>query len=232
MGWESSAPDQQGRGFPPFSGDTTAWTAESLTKKIAEVIVVSLRDAGLIEWGSSVTLLDHLYVGEQAGGYVRVFLEEAEEDERALFTEALSEVFSPPLNARYVIQRFVDLKEFSIRTRHPWFANVLPALLKKYFAEQYEHIDTERELVMLHAVPAVMAKNKEQSNHFQKTLEQIGQPGRADLYPAWRRARLFDRGGRSRIADDRKSRIERVLPLTLNRWCSTKQVSGVFTSIR
>ena len=170
-------PDQQGRGFPPFSGDTTAWTAESLTKKIAEVIVVSLRDAGLIKWGSSVTLLDHLYVGEQAGGYVRVFLKEAEEDERALFTEALSEVFSPPLNARYVIQRFVDLKEFSIRTRHPWFANVLPALLKKYFAEQYEHIDTERELFMLHAVPAVMAKNKEQATIFKQHWNKLVSPG-------------------------------------------------------
>ena len=54
-------------------------------------------------------------VGEQAGGYVRVFLEEADERDRELFTESLSEVFSPTVDARYVIQRFVDLKEFSIR---------------------------------------------------------------------------------------------------------------------
>ena len=171
------APDQVGLGFPPFSGNTTAWTAESLTKRIAEAIVCSLRDAGLVQWGHGVELLKNLYVGEQAGGYVRVFLEEADERDRELFTESLSEVFSPTVDARYVIQRFVDLKEFSIRTRHPWFANILPGLLKKYFSEQYEHVDIERELVMLHAVPSVMAKNKDQATIFKGHWNRLVSPG-------------------------------------------------------
>ena len=122
---------------PPFTGDTTAWTPESRTKKVSEAIVCALRDAGFIMWGKEAELLEHLFVGEQAGGYVRVFLQEANEREIALFTQALTDVFSPPLEARYVIERYVDLKEFSTKTRHPWFANILPKLLKKYFAEEY-----------------------------------------------------------------------------------------------
>ncbi|MCH2181348.1 MAG: DEAD/DEAH box helicase family protein [Mariniblastus sp.] len=169
--------DPQGLGFPPFSTDTTGWTAESLTQKISEVIVIALRDAGLIEWGASAVLLKHLYVGEQAGGYVRVFLEQAGEEERNLFTEALSEVFSPALHARYVIERFVDMREFSIRTRHPWFATFLPSLFKKYFTEQYEHIDSQRDLVMLHAVPSALAKNREQAEIFKKYWNRMVSPG-------------------------------------------------------
>ncbi|MBA62904.1 MAG: DEAD/DEAH box helicase [Planctomycetaceae bacterium] len=168
----------KGKGFPPFTGDTTAWTPESLTKKVSEAIVCSLRDAGLIKWNSSTELLEHLFVGEQAGGYVRVFLQEASEDEIALFTQALTEVFSPPFESRYVIERFVDMKEFSIRTRHPWFATILPKLLKKYFEQEYEHVDVSREMVMLHAVPSVMAKNKDSANIFQEHWNRLVSPGR------------------------------------------------------
>lgn len=165
-------------GFPPFTRDTTGWTAESLTQEISEVIVIALRDAGLIEWGSSAVMLQHLYVGEQAGGYVRVFLEEAGEVERQLFTDSLSEVFSPAMNARYVIERYVDMKEFSTRNRHPWFANFLPSSLKSYFTQQYQHVESRRDLVMLHAVPSALAKNREQAEIFQKYWNRMVSPGK------------------------------------------------------
>ena len=165
------------KGFPPFTGDTTAWTPESLTKKVSEAIVCALRDAGFIMWGKEAELLEHLFVGEQAGGYVRVFLQEANEREIALFTQALTDVFSPPLEARYVIERYVDLKEFSTKTRHPWFANILPKLLKKYFAEEYEHVDVRRQMVMLHAVPEVLSKNKELAETFKEHWNRLISPG-------------------------------------------------------
>jgi superfamily II DNA or RNA helicase len=165
------------KGFPPFTGDTTAWTPESLTKKVSEAIVCALRDAGFIKWGNEAELLEHLFVGEQAGGYVRVFLQEASESEITLFTQALTDVFSPPIEARYVIERYVDLKEFSTKTRHPWFANVLPKLLKKYFAEEYEHVDVRRQMVMLHAVPEVLSKNKDLAEAFKEHWNRLISPG-------------------------------------------------------
>jgi len=166
-----------GQGFPPFSGDPTAWTAESLTRKISEAIVCALRDAGKVKWGNESELLDHLFVGEQAGGYVRVFLQEATEEEIEEFTQALTDVFSPPLGSRYVIERYVDMKEFSTRTRHPWFAVALPKLLKKYFAQDYEYVEQRRELVMFHAVPDVLSKNKDLANIFKEHWNRLVSPG-------------------------------------------------------
>tara|TARA_B100000700_G_scaffold86602_1_gene97475 strand:+ start:1755 stop:4589 length:2835 start_codon:yes stop_codon:yes gene_type:complete len=168
----------KGKGFPPFTGDTTAWTPDSLTKKVSEAIVCSLRDAGMIQWENTKELLDHLFVGEQAGGYVRVFLQEAQEEEIKLFTQALSDVFSPPLEARYVVERFVDRKDFSMRTRYPWFAKILPSFFKNHFAEEYEHVEVERVMVMLHAVPNALAKNKEVANIFLEHWNRLVSPGR------------------------------------------------------
>ena len=136
-----------------------------------------MRDAGKVKWGNESELLDQLFVGEQAGGYVRVFLQEATEEEIKEFTQALTDVFSPPLGARYVIERYVDLKEFSTRIRHPWFATVLPGLLKKYFAEEYEHVEQRRELVMFHAVPDVLSKNKDLANIFKEHWNRLVSPG-------------------------------------------------------
>ncbi len=190
-------------GFPPFTGDTTAWTPESLTKSVSEVIVAALRDSGLIQWEGSTELLDHLYVGEQAGGYVRVFLKEANEEEVAIFTQALKDVFSPPLEARYVIERFVDMKEFSSRTRYPWFAGILPQLLKKYFAEKYEHIEVDRQLVMLHAVPEVLAKNKDLAECFQEHWNRLVSPGNIHFTQRGEgREFLLDAAGKGLLANE------------------------------
>ncbi len=169
--------DLHDMGFPPFSENPTKWTSASLTKAVSEAIVCALRDAGLIRWESSEELIDHLFIGEQAGGYVRVFLQEANDDEIAIFTKALSDVFSPPFDARYVIERFVDLKKFSTRVRYPWYARILPELLKKYFAEEYEHVDQHRELIMLHAVPEVLSRNKELAARFQEHWNRLVSPG-------------------------------------------------------
>ncbi len=163
-------------GFPPFEGNTIAWTPESLTRSISEAIICSLRDAGLLQ-GSGRELENKLFVGEQGGGYVRVFLEEAGDGDRELFTDSLREVFSPPQNARYIVERYIDLREMTKKTRHPWFANFLPGLLRKYFEKQYDHVETERELIMIHAVPEVMAKNRKLADLFKGHWNRLVSPG-------------------------------------------------------
>ena len=106
-----------------------------------------------------------------------MFLEEAEDEEREVFTTAMSEIFSPPEKPRYLIERFVDLKKFSTKVRHPWFASVLPNFLKKYFEEKYEHVDVSRELIMIHAVPSALATKREIAEVFQRHWNEYVSPG-------------------------------------------------------
>ena len=164
-------------GFPPFSGQDVAWTSESFTLQVAEAVLCALRDTELIPFGNWLKLRDQLHISKQAGGYVRVFLEEAEDEEREVFTTAMSEIFSPPEKPRYLIERFVDLKKFSTKVRHPWFASVLPNFLKKYFEEKYEHVDVSRELIMIHAVPSALATKREIAEVFQRHWNEYVSPG-------------------------------------------------------
>ena len=103
----------------------------------------ALRESRLIQAGGD------LYVERRAGDYIRAFLETAVDQDSRLFSESLAEALGPLDRPRYVIRRFVD---YRIDT---WLSRTLPEIVGRYF--QREH----RQLEMLHAVPAALAKNKE-----------------------------------------------------------------------
>ena len=80
---------EKGGGFPPFANAREAWNPNSLTLAVGEAILAALRQAGLINHSAPI------HIGERAGGYVRVFLDDADEQDNALFTESLHEALGP-----------------------------------------------------------------------------------------------------------------------------------------
>ena len=83
-----------------------------------------------------------IHAGERAGGYVRLFLEQASAADSALFTQSLAEALGPLQRPRYVIPRVADVEQPTFLSR--W----LPGALGRYFARRI------RQVVMVHAVPA------------------------------------------------------------------------------
>jgi hypothetical protein len=80
--------------FPPFAGARSPWKSRSLTLAVGEAVLGALQEVGLIAQSADV------HAGERAGGYVRVFLENASEADSRLFAEALREAFGPLANPR------------------------------------------------------------------------------------------------------------------------------------
>jgi hypothetical protein len=148
-------------GFPPFSGARETWSPDSLTQAIGETILAALQQAGLISTTAP------LRVTNRAGGYVRVFLDEAGAQDNNLFSEALHQALGPLRRPRYVIPRFVD------RISDSFLSRLLPAIVGKYFQQR------RRERAMLHAVPEVLAKNKERVAIYQQHWNQRVSPGEA-----------------------------------------------------
>jgi len=131
-----------GCGEIPPPGAEPIWTTRSLTQAVGRAVLDALREAGLITSTGSVN------VEGRAGGYVRAFLESAGEDESRLFSESLEEAMGSLDRPRYVIRRFVDYRIDS------WLSRILPDLLGRYFQKH------DRQMVMLHAVPSALSKNK------------------------------------------------------------------------
>jgi superfamily II DNA or RNA helicase len=129
-------------GFPPWAG-AAAWTTNTLILAIGEAVLGALREADLVQAAGSI------HVGERAGGYVRAFLEQASEADSDAFTAALEEAVGPLDRPRYVIPRYVDVREDT------WLSRILPGLVAKYFQRQH------RTLTMYHAVPSALAKHKD-----------------------------------------------------------------------
>ena len=102
-------------GFPPFAGSRDPWTHHSLSLAIGHAVLEALQDAELLEQRS------HIHAGERAGGYVRLFLEQASEVDSALFTQALEEALGPLRRPRYVIPRIADVEHPTLLSRWlPW----------------------------------------------------------------------------------------------------------------
>tara|TARA_R110002111_G_scaffold262504_1_gene338859 strand:+ start:12266 stop:15115 length:2850 start_codon:yes stop_codon:yes gene_type:complete len=150
-----------GWGFPPFSGLRSPWSAQSLTQAISRAVLESLQAAELLPSGSK------LQIGSRSGNYVRVFLDLAAEDECALFLEAVHQVFGPLQGARYVIPRHVR------QIKDTWISRLMPDLLGRFFRKQ------DQELAMLHAVPAILARNKQLVEIFETHWNQHVSPGEA-----------------------------------------------------
>ncbi len=98
---------------------------------------------------------------------MRLFLEQATEEESKLFSEAVSEALGPLDRPRYVIPRVVD------QVQETFLSNLLPEIVGQYFRRR------RRQMAMLHAVPAVLAKNKDLVAVYQKYWNQYVSPGEA-----------------------------------------------------
>lgn len=148
-------------GFPPFKASRDPWNARSLTLAIGEAVLYGLIEADLLADSYPV------HLGERAGGYVRVFLEEAPEEDSRRFAKALHEAMGPLHRPRYVIPRQVD------RVQDTWLSKLLPEVVGRYFQRR------RREQVMLHAVPSELAKNKRLVAIYERFWNQFVSPGEA-----------------------------------------------------
>jgi hypothetical protein len=147
--------------FPPFAGYREAWTHHSLSLAIGHAVLAALRDAGLLQPEL------RLHAGERAGGYVRLFLEQASEADSALFTQSLAEALGPLRRPRYVIPRVADIEHATVLSR--W----LPRIIGRYFTRRL------RQVVMVHAVPAALSRSKVEATLFEQRWNQYVSPGQA-----------------------------------------------------
>ena len=133
---------QSGGGFPPFSRSKQPWSGSSLSLAVGHAVLGALREARL------VTGRHKLHVGDRAGGYVRMFLENAAESDAVVFATSLSEALGPLEKPRYVIPRF------AVEIRDTWLSGILPEVLSRYFRKRH------RNMAALHAVPSALARKK------------------------------------------------------------------------
>jgi hypothetical protein len=148
-------------GFPPFSWARTAWTEKSLTLAVSQAVLGALEECQLMQDPPQ------LHVGERDGGYLRLFLEESGAADNALFCASLKDALGPLDQPRYVIPREIDRVSDTLLSR--W----LPSVIGRYFQRR------DRKLVMLHAVPAELARKRELVDVFQRHWNQHVSPGEA-----------------------------------------------------
>jgi hypothetical protein len=150
--------------FPPFKGSKQPWTTASLAQTIGLAVLNSLVEARLF---TDPVIASTPQAVERVGGYVRVFLEEANEEDSRLFTQALHEALGPLHEPRYVIPRQID------RVQATWLSRLLPSIVGKYFQRR------QREQAMLHAVPSMLARNKELVAIYERYWNKHVSPGEA-----------------------------------------------------
>jgi len=146
-------------GFPPFSRAKEPWSESSLALAIGHAVLGALNQAGLLKQRYE------LHVGQRAGGYVRLFVENAGESDSAMFAQSLHEALGPLDRPRYVIARYAD------DIRDTWLSNVLPEIVGRFFRRRH------RQMVMLHAVPSALAKKKELAAVYQQHWNRHVSPG-------------------------------------------------------
>ena len=117
---------------------------------------------------------------------MRSFLKDADAAASSLFSECLQEALGPLDNPRYVIPRYVEAIE------ETWLSRILPHLVGQYFQR------STRSLQMLHAVPAVFAKNKEAASVYQRHWNAHVSPGEAIYAQRGEGAELLDRAMQTR----------------------------------
>ena len=120
---------------------------------------------------------NNISVTERAGGYVRIFLESADVATSRLFAQAMADVFGPVNDARYVIQRQEDFEYSESRYSDTWVTSELPEFVSEYIVDNSLEKKYRREVVKVHAVPKVLARNKERALLFQKHWNTHVSPG-------------------------------------------------------
>lgn len=149
----------QGGGFPPFKHRRNPWNDRSLSQAIGQAVLGALREAKLVSDSAVV------HVGQRQGDYVRVFLADASPEESTLFADAVREALGPLDRPRYVIPRDADY------ARPTWLSNLLPEIVGRYFQRR------ERRTARLHAIPSVLARNRQLAAIYAKHWNEHVSPG-------------------------------------------------------
>ncbi len=146
-------------GFPPFRRAGEPWSVSSLALAVGNAVLAALREAGLLSRSYRVR------AGDRAGGYVRVFLQNAPQEDGQLFTRCLQEVLGPLERPRYVVPRYTD------EVTDTWLSRILPEILARYVRKR------RRRFAMLHAVPSPLAKKKALAMIFGRHWNEYVSPG-------------------------------------------------------
>jgi hypothetical protein len=165
-------------GFPPGRMGDPEWTETTLTEGIAKAIIRSLFEAELIDASSWHELFQKLHVSERNGGYIRVFLEKADEKASAILSESLAQVFGPIEDARYLIERGVDFEYEESRFQGTWVEHRLPNFLSGFIILKTMKTKRRFEVVRVHAVPKILATKKETALIFEKYWNKLVSPGK------------------------------------------------------
>jgi hypothetical protein len=102
--------------------------------------------------------------GNRGGGWFRLHLQNATEEESALFTACLEEILGPIQKPRYVISRS---SKFITDT---WLSKLMPEVIAKFFRP------VKDKLVMYHTVPKILAASSEKAEIFQRYWNQFVSP--------------------------------------------------------
>ncbi|GAA4431924.1 DEAD/DEAH box helicase [Bremerella cremea] len=154
----NEAPREQG-GFPPFPGAKEPWSSESLVQAIGEAIARTMVQLEMLKSAP------HVLAKPRAGGYVRVLLEDANDEDSRVFVTALHEALGPLNRPRYIIPRKLKF------VKGNWFSQMLPKVLGQYFEKSVDRT------VTVHAVPNVLARNKETVEVYQQYWNEYVSPG-------------------------------------------------------
>ena len=157
-----------GMGFKALSLLSQEWTEGTLTQAIGRAVISGLAEAELLESMSLSEAEKNIHVAERTGGYVRIFLENANEGDSRLFAQAMADVFGPVKDARYVIQRQEDFEYSESRFKGTWMLEKTPEFLSRFIEKRTQVTKRRREVVKVHAVPKVLARNKNRALLFQK----------------------------------------------------------------
>ena len=146
-----------GGGFS-FGREKTPWSDESLIQAISLSIVNSLIHLGMISRNCRAD------GGDRGGGWVRLHLQNATEEESALFSVCLEEILGPMEKPRYVISRS---SRFITDT---WLTKIMPEVIAKFFRPVKDR------LVMYHTVPKILAASLEKAEVFQRYWNEFVSP--------------------------------------------------------
>jgi hypothetical protein len=145
----------------PFGKVVDPWTDASLNQAIIRAVAGGMWEAGLLPKYAK------LGGGARGGGWFRYYLEECTEEQSAMFAEAISEVFGPIDDARYIISRSARFFDDTFLSR------LLPEVLAKYVRKE------RKEVVMFYRVPSCLAGKKTHAEWFQKQWNKLVSPGQA-----------------------------------------------------
>jgi len=145
----------------PFGSMGDPWTEDSLNTAIIKAVANGMWEAGLLPKYAK------LGGGQRGGGWFRYYLEECTEEQSAMFAEAISEVFGPIDDARYIISRSARFFDETFLSR------LLPEVIAKYVRKE------RKEVVMFYRVPSCLAGKKTHAKWFENQWNKHVSPGEA-----------------------------------------------------